>query len=406
MSYLDDYREASWRGEKFWVDTTTASIGRKTALHELPGDVDIVEDIGRLGRRVAVEAHVSGANYAAARDRLRDAVEMPGPGVLVHPYWGELTGAIVGDVTVKESTKHGGLVVFSFTFLEQGDLLLVAVDKALAQKAAAVVGLANKKLKKDFDLAGFVAALIAKVLGKVSQILGYVAKAKSFVDQALGIIDAAASIIVAAVDTLKMIASLPETIAQSIYGAWQSVVASVSSLQPDDPIAQDAAIAALREILSLAWEATETIVDAPITTPTRLRQRVIEQSLRTHSRAVVVALVAESLEMIALPSASSASALQRDLLERIDSLVEEPDIDLELYHALEDLRASVVIYLERTALNLPDIVDYSPAITIPALVAAYDIYGDASRAADIVARNRQLRENELIGGVVLEVLDG
>jgi prophage DNA circulation protein len=110
--------------------------------------------------------------------------------------------------------------------------------------------------------------------------------------------------------------------------------------------------------------------------------------------------------MIALPSASSASALQRDLLERIDSLVEEPDIDLELYHALEDLRASVVIYLERTALNLPDIVDYSPAITIPALVAAYDIYGDASRAADIVARNRQLRENELIGGVVLEVLDG
>jgi len=78
--------------------------------------------------------------------------------------------------------------------------------------------------------------------------------------------------------------------------------------------------------------------------------------------------------------------------------------DDTLYTALADLRAAVVRDIAVRGADLALIVPYTPLVTVPALVLAHRLYGDATRADDIITRN-QVRNPEFIpGGRPLEVL--
>ena len=87
----------------------------------------------------------------------------------------------------------------------------------------------------------------------------------------------------------------------------------------------------------------------------------------------------------------------------IDSICDSAD-DL-LYARLQDLRAALVNHLDAVALSLPSVVYYTPKKTLPALVIAHDVYGDATRDLEIVTANKIQNPNCLIGGDALRVLD-
>ena len=88
-----------------------------------------------------------------------------------------------------------------------------------------------------------------------------------------------------------------------------------------------------------------------------------------------------------------------------EDVVDSTPIDDAVYTALIDLRAAVTQDLRMRGAQLPKLTTYVPAATLPALVIAYGLYGDASRESEIVGRNRIRHPGFVRGGTALEVLN-
>ena len=62
--------------------------------------------------------------------------------------------------------------------------------------------------------------------------------------------------------------------------------------------------------------------------------------------------------------------------------------DPEHYQALNTMRQALIKHLNAVAASGVRLVDITPAETLPALVLAYRRFGDATRAGEVVQRNR------------------
>ena len=121
MSWRDQLRAGSFRGAPFLIEHHAADVGRRIALHQYPlRDLPWAEDLGRRARQFRVECFVLGPDYMPARDALIAALEAPGAGTLVHPYYGSLQVVVAQAASVSESTEEGGVCRFTIPFAEAG----------------------------------------------------------------------------------------------------------------------------------------------------------------------------------------------------------------------------------------------------------------------------------------------
>ncbi|HEY2210277.1 MAG TPA: DNA circularization N-terminal domain-containing protein [Bradyrhizobium sp.] len=110
----------SFNGVQFHVDVGARSSGRRIALHEFPKrDTPYAEDMGRRARRFSVTCYVLGPDYTFNRDALIEQFEQEGPGLLVHPTFGEQLVA-VDQYSITERRERGGVADFEITFVEAG----------------------------------------------------------------------------------------------------------------------------------------------------------------------------------------------------------------------------------------------------------------------------------------------
>ena len=65
----------------------------------------------------------------------------------------------------------------------------------------------------------------------------------------------------------------------------------------------------------------------------------------------------------------------------------ETSADAATFAALADLRAAMTSSIDERIRDLPELTSATPASILPATVLAYDLYGDLSREAEIVAAN-------------------
>jgi prophage DNA circulation protein len=80
------------------------------------------------------------------------------------------------------------------------------------------------------------------------------------------------------------------------------------------------------------------------------------------------------------------------------------EADDAVYGALADLRGAVVRDIAARGADLARVVRYTPPETLPALVLAHRLYGDAARDGELVARNGIAHPGFVPGGLELEVL--
>ncbi|MEG3640438.1 DNA circularization N-terminal domain-containing protein [Magnetococcus sp. PR-3] len=76
----------------------------------------------------------------------------------------------------------------------------------------------------------------------------------------------------------------------------------------------------------------------------------------------------------------------------------------ETYQALRGVAAAVALDLTQRAEQLPRVVTHTLAGTLPSLVVAHKIYGDARRANEIVTANGIGNPAQIVGGQQIEVL--
>ena len=386
MSRKDGFTaKGSFRKAEFVIENDDLAFGRRNQVHEYPlRDKPMVEDMGRSKREFTIKVFVIGADYKAKRDALINAIEKPGPGPLVHPYFGTMSVSII-SARKSESTNAGGKAEFTLTCVEVGNLAIVvqATDTVAAVAQAVEKTLADsiKDFGDNFSVIGQAADFVQGVVDDVANVMAAV---EDVVGDVVG-------------DITSLINS-PLDMASLITGSINSIGNTLKT-----------PLSALSVYQGL-FNAGSTSATVPTNTSSRQTQANNVQALHLLVQRAAVAEAARMSSQIDFAARDDALAAMDKVLDAIDAQIEatnnvtgEPITDA-VYQALIDMRTAVANDLRSRGAKLAQLTAYTPETTLPALVIAHQVYGDASRDEEIITRNNIRHPGFVPGGSPLEVL--
>lgn len=414
MTWRDTYRPAAFRGVAFFVESTTTSHGRRQAVHEAAQrDVPYTEDLGRKAREFSVDGYLLGADYHLTRDALIEACEQGGPGQLVHPYRGELM-VVCRGLSVSESSKDGGMCQVSLTFLESGEASFPRSEinsvNAIGAAGNSLIGSAKLGFVKDFLTTGFPAFVLDAAAEHLTQITDFLsAPGFNFAGELAAASDYAYAVRDLAADAMDLVAT-PSKLAGRLAGVMGLMRGSFGGNS-------FAALAGLFNQFggsgsgggfgvgsgSSGGSVGGVVALGSNPTPSRQQQATNGLALNELVRQVAVAESAKAAVITEYPSYQEALTRRDSLLAAIDAESERTPND-QAYVALSSLRAEIVRGIPRPEVRLPQLRSYTPRATQPALLVAYQLYGDAARGDEISARNAPAHPGFLTGGTALQVL--
>ncbi|VVN81146.1 DNA circularization protein [Pseudomonas fluorescens] len=413
MAWRDNYRAATFRGVGFFVATADSSHGRRQAVHETAQrDVPYTEDLGRKSREFSITGYLLGKEYDVAREELIKVCEQAGPGVLVHPYRGELT-VVCRGLTVSESSDEGGKCTLSMTFLEAGEASYPSakVDSvnAISTKAGEVTEASKENFVADFLTKGypsFVAEAATTQIKGLSDFLSSpefivssdIQAVSDYYDKVKGIGSDAFNLIQApfefAGQVVDAISSIRSAFGSSAFGMLMSLY---SQYLPSSDDASSSATPSRQQVVR------NTGAVSAIVRQTAISEAAVAAVVTQTTEDVSGGGTKTTSELTKYDSYEAAITVRTVLSDRLDEESESTSNDL-VYVAVTDLRTAVVQAVPDPEQDLPRLSKFSPRQTLPSLVVAYQLYGDAGRAEDIVLRNDPRRPGFLIGGQQLEVL--
>lgn len=370
-------RPASFRGVAFQVEATDGSAGRRTQVHEYPQkDQPWTEDLGRATRGLSFEGFVVGPDYVDQAKRLIGALEEPGTGTLVHPWFGTM------QVNVREDARYSfnsalGYARFSLSFVEAGELTFPnAGDSTQAQSRIAAQDIETASVNdfsKVFSVDGFQDFVTAAASGNLSSLTGVIGGGSVPGLEALGYADRAADTLTSALGLLSSPQSLGSLLARfvGITGylntgmRWSGLVRSLVRLSGHSGLAAPASPA--------------------VYTPSRQQAYANATALNALARQTILAQAVGASSLMPAAVHDETIGLRNDLTAALDA--ESLTASDAVYVALQDARGKVWKDLTERARDSARLTTLSPADTTPALVLAYDFYEDAGRDSDIVARN-------------------
>lgn len=397
MAWRDKLQQGSFRGAPFFWQKSDGDIGRKTARHDYPlRDEAYIEDLGKAPREFTLDVLVIGPDYMAARDLLIAALETPGPGILVHPTLGTMRVSLKDRARISESTAEGGVARFTLPFVVAGINKQPAATIDTAGVVVTKYKIALDGVKNDFGKAfnvtkkpAFITfaaqALAQSALDKINAVRRMVAPP---------LIPTEVSKLVSTLDQVRTgVANLVYT-PFNLAAEVQGLIAAVTLLT-SDPFA---AIASYGELFSFGSDQPPV----PTTTGSRISQANNQKAVISLVQRTAVIESARASSQAEFTSYTEAQQLRNKLVDQLDQLLDSaPD---EVYTALIDLRSAVITDITQRGANLARIVPYTPKRTLPALVVAYHIYGDAVAADSLAARNRIRHPGFVPAGIPLEVL--
>ena len=386
VGWKDRLLQASFRGVAFSVQEHEAEGGRALSVHEFPfRDEVVAEDLGRLRRRYGFSAFILGEDYAIDRDRLLRALELPGPGLLVHPYLGAAL-ASVESFRVRETTAEGRMARFELAFLEVEGTAQVTVSKPRAavveEKATAMSFQAAATLEAEFDTSGVPQPALTAATAEVAHV-GYALQALG----ALGTVSELSAELAGKARQLileaQALALSPLNCAAAIRDALDSVWASAAN-----------AAEALRAYENLErftpsfWPGTKANANAEVLTGA--------------VRSLALAGWARALAEFSWTSYEEAIEARDKFLARLEArTLESSRAD---YLALRDLAGVVSSAVPPEGEDLPRLVTLTLRADRPALVVAYMLYRKARLSEEVARRNRVRNPLFMPAGQALEVL--
>ena len=420
---MSEWRErkqgASFRGVPFWLDADSVNVGRRTQLHEFPQrDQPFVEDLGRRTRQYMFTGFVVGDDCLSQRDKLLTALDTPGPGELVHPWFGRLT-VTAGDCEVSHARNEMGMVRFSLVFID--GMLVFPVQapntrRLLAAQAPTLLESIKRRFREAMATVDLARQRVNAIRAAVSGVYAFAINFLKPLTSLASDLDALVYAIINAPEAfaaslLSDIASLERTF--SGYGAGGSFTGSsskasaVSSLQasapvPDDPdvaVIQSAVIGLVQDaaLLDLLLDMAEipVAVAQGVSEPADLDVQLAQQGRQQGWQQVwqpVGQDTSDGQTGEAGGSAISAVPVADDVLVVRDAISEAlwvvaGDSSPEHFGALSDVRLALDRHLTEVARSGVGLRTYSPLETVPSLVLAHRLYGDARRGGEIVTRN-------------------
>lgn len=408
MSWRDQLQRASFRGVPFYVSTADTEEGRRGVLHEYPlRDEPFVEDMGRKAGEFSLEAIILGEDYFKARDALRDALKQPGAGELVHPTLGRMQVALTAPFRFVEAlVDDRGVVRFSLRFTETAENTQPAADTNTAAVVDAQADVAAEQCAADFAdefcVEGVPEFVAADAMALLSDATAAIEAARAGVMPDLTVVGEFLGEVSRFSSSISSLILAPRTLAEQVLGLASGLRNAVlrpfnaftslakffgyESKRPRPP-----AITSARRVQTANRTAVESLV----------RRATVIEAARASARLDFKAPVTPGAPRITY---QHAVAIREQLADALED--EAATASVAVFNALMDLRAAVVRDITARGADLPRLVTISMPATLPALVVAYRSFGDATREAEIVARNPIIicHPGFVPGGVALEAL--
>lgn len=405
-SFFSTLRQASFRGVQFEVDDADESGGRRLARHEYPlRDLPFAEDLGRKAGEWRIRAFIiqgRSYDYVQARDALRKALTAYGPATLIHPWLGELTVA-VDRFSLRETTSKGGYCEFDIDFVEAGQRENPGARADTAQAVAASAGNCRRALRQSF------AALYAPLAQELETCLSALNDGMAWAMEYLQLPEA---LISDALDFAGGLIGAPAGLFDALSGIFGGLLGSLSAAE----------VLALGFDLGLLAGGSGQVDEngyyryGPADVlPSRKREALDKllavnsvtaippaTVLKRHLAQVLVMEDAAASARLDFVTADDALACRKTVLDGLEAVA--PVAADPVFAALSGLRLDVARDLTTRGGELPRVRRAELPATMPALVAAWRLHGDAARAEEIVARNRIRHPGRVPGATALEVL--
>lgn len=383
-------RSASYCGVPFYVSSTKVKVGRRVALFEYPQQgKPFVEDLGRAARVVTVEAFVTGDDYVERMGALIEKLETAGKGELVDPWLGSMTVTPQSVSEVSYTTKLR-LAKVTISFVESGELQFPTASTSthddVCSRADDLTAVAQTFVAKSVDLTKSQDFVVDSVVGKLKTEL------ENNSIQSLATMFK--------LDTLTELANDAATLLTTSPNSFASTL--VSSLGLGSFVTT---VKAWRRVVFLArgitygsdFNVADSILYASGTSGYETAKAVeaINSGIRLISLANAVGASSnvgtdldrvDDSQSVQTMAYDDMIAVRDGLLDAIDSEMLKTEDD-DVYGALVNARAAVWGDLTTRAESRARLIDYTPSEVMPALVLAYDYYGDAARDSEIVERN-------------------
>jgi len=393
MEAWQKYRKASFRGVEFWPLDGDGEHGRRTVTHEYPQrDVGLSEDLGKKAAPINLQGHTVGDDFLEQAKRLIEACNKPGPGALVHPLFGTLQVVCTG-CRPNWTLASKGKVVFSLSFIEEGENRYPADNadytELAAKKAEASLGDFQDMFGELIDLKGpgWISESLAKdltgALAMINQVVSVAAPG--------GGASAALDLVAQA----KALAS-GGTAGQSAGSIAGLGLGALNSLATEaDPAAALWASLEVSKFGSLPGSSGAStyggaLAAVPQTTAARDTQAANRQAFTDLVRRLAVTHGIQAALDMDLDNYQQAQKVSGQVNDRLDELMLEAgdNGDDEGYLALRTLQVEVIKAFEQKGASLQPLVraPVPPAVT-PSFAMAMELYGDPSRAEEIVRRN-------------------
>lgn len=391
-TWRDELQPASFRGVPFWVDTDTTPVGRRTQVHEYPQrNKPMVEDLGEVTRIIQQAGFVIGDDCFFQRDNLLHALNTPGEGILIHPWFGQMT-VTATDCAVSHARPDGGMVVFDLTFVEAGEKGYPAgvpntarqleveneslLDSIIARYKAAMA-LVNKAKMSITALQNGLAGVQMAIQREISQVTGLVGSVASLADMVMNFPDNLSSMLSAQFSSMTGEFDRFSSSKREASSQCESAQAIAVLPPPAGGVATVAAVQATRDLVRevLIVYAVRVVSAMPVVLPPAVLPAVPTVAQQT----------ASPIQRPEVPTADEVLAL-RDVLVAVlwEAALVAP---FEHFERLQSVRKLVKEHLTAVARASVLMVTVTPKQSLPALVLAYQQFGDATRADEIVTRN-------------------
>ncbi len=416
-------RKGSFRGVGFDIEGHELSGGRRIASHEFPyKDLAYTEDLGKKQRTFSLNLFIVGSNYFASRNALIEALEAPGPGILVHPYLNGNKNVVVDSYSQSEKMSDGGLTTFTVTFRETGNKpepVGVADYKSLISDAASRLQAAAATDFLDFNVDGAPSFVFASAISLINSAAAVLQKTTTGIP---GSPSALAELSYSVRNLKGSAAELlrkPESLANSIVGSIKSLtsILNLDGLLPEDNDgkvivkAEQAVLdstqgSLMRGAFSGFLEFYKTL---PVTYDTTQSRKTEKQNQELFQRLVTLSAISELASVSSDTSyGSTAEALaQRDLLiSSLEDILFSDTVSDDTYGAVQDLQAAI-------SRAIPDPLGETPRLSLiplyqvtPTLSIVYDLYESLDLENDVILRNNISHPGFISPVAPLEVIAG
>lgn len=375
--YTPGYLRASFRGVEFHALDVSSEHGRRGAEGEFPfGEFTAYADLGIKIRRYQISGEFRENTHIQDSRALIAVCEAPGPGLLIHPTRGALTVACSRCSIRDNPETSGGVTEIDLEFVEAnilgsgfllggllGTVAMAAITAAIAGGISRNYSPATARWYQSVQATGVAQQAVAQIRDQYALATAAapsddtwrtVADFNAIVNDPFTVQDP---------DTFTKVLTNGMTYLESVTAGQQKAAAFRRLMNWGAKVSQ------------LSGEAAQT-------------ENTVYSAMRILSAGYVVRGLLEQ------PTTTLDAALLD--YDRITSVLQEEAViantechDPAMYLAIRDFLVQVQTLLLQRAYDLPALVVYKFTGGTHSLKAAYEIYGDARRFADLESRNPQ-----------------